>query len=154
MSQRDALCKTCLRPIVWALMPNGHAHPLDPDPDEAGTIAVFWVTPAPQLLGALSDRGTRYTAADEAVVRAELISPQPDEPVLHGRYLRKGDTWDSAADEWPLMSHFATCPDAAKHRRGGAKPKSRQGGRTGGRAWRRGSGQPDPVKSATVTDTT
>jgi hypothetical protein len=42
VSPRDDYCKSakCQRPIVWALMPNGHALPLDPGEDPAGHIAV------------------------------------------------------------------------------------------------------------------
>jgi hypothetical protein len=85
VSPRDEACSTCHRPILWAKMPNGHMHPLDPGPVPEGNIAVRHVRRGDHAFG------------------------------LEGRYLRRRET--AGADEDRFVSHFATCPDAARHRR-------------------------------------
>jgi hypothetical protein len=44
VSPRDRFCKSdaCGAPIVFALMPNGHAHPLDPGENAEGTVATWF----------------------------------------------------------------------------------------------------------------
>ncbi len=44
MSPRDTYCKSdaCGAPIVFARMPNGHAHPLDPGENSRGNVATWF----------------------------------------------------------------------------------------------------------------
>jgi hypothetical protein len=83
-----ASCRSCKAEIRWAFTEQGKRMPLDVDPREDGNLIVVG----------------RREGEDGAV------------PIV--RSLKKGEG-DLTLFEPPLryVSHFATCPDAAQHRR-------------------------------------
>lgn len=90
----SAQCRTCRAPVLWVINSgSGKREPLDPEPREDGNI---------EIVG-------QESLATDGMESSAMI------PVV--RHL--------TGDELPLfgdaperyVSHFATCPDAAQHRR-------------------------------------
>lgn len=83
----SARCRSCNAPVIWTVAKTGRRMPVDAEPAEGGTVALI-----------------RYPT-------------EPDRPpgaiVLGGVMLA-----DAIEQEQQLhKSHFATCPNASKHRR-------------------------------------
>lgn len=87
---RESRCTSCNEPIRWVVMPSGSLMPVDVEPVDHGTVIITTDT-----VGTLS--GNTFP---KAIV---LHRDQPD--LFH-------------ADQPRYVSHFATCPNAAKHRNG------------------------------------
>jgi hypothetical protein len=80
-------CGSCGARIRWATTVNGRRMPVDDDPVPDGNLVLS--DPAP---GAYAPAVSQYV--------------EPDQPTLFGDH-----------DAPRFVSHFATCPDANKHRR-------------------------------------
>ena len=84
-------CASCGAAILWAITSRGKRMPLDAHPSDAGTYYVFAGT------------GVRFLDPLQAVA----ISLTSDVRVGYGR----------RTDRPKFVSHFATCPNAAAHRK-------------------------------------
>lgn len=87
-------CRSCGEPIIWTITSNGKRMPIDAEP-----------VVAPQ--------GFRI---DEDVLD-EAQQGFNDDDLRPGKELIATFTPQPAAGEKVYLSHFATCPDAAAHRR-------------------------------------
>lgn len=89
MSAPDfARCRSCGAQVLWVLTGNGKRMPLDATPSAAGNMFVF--TPD-NPDAALIAESTTSTSARASAARVE--------------------------DRPRFLSHFATCPNAAQHRK-------------------------------------
>lgn len=82
-------CKSCSAPVLWVIMPSGKRNPLDAEPSDKGNVRAR----------ALQTRGE--------------MNGHTQGVVLKGPALEEA----RAAGEQLYVSHFATCPSAAQHRR-------------------------------------
>lgn len=94
-----AICRSCRAPIFWAVARKangdiGSPMPVDTEPNAAGNL--------------------------EIVDRTRRLGDDDWTPVV--RVLRKGegDTLPGLPTPDRFVAHFATCPNAARHRKGGA----------------------------------
>lgn len=87
-------CRSCEAPIIWTITTNGKRMPVDADP-------------------VLIPRGFRIdeTQLDEAQMGFNNEDLRPGKDIL------ATFTAEPGAGELLYQSHFATCPDAADHRR-------------------------------------
>lgn len=90
---RSPRCSSCHRPILWALTTEGNRIPLDPTPGPDGKI----------ILTGRDDDGVM-------IVRVIKKNDPAFEPSLF-------DEKPAGHDGLRWTSHFATCPNANKHRR-------------------------------------
>lgn len=94
----STFCRTCKAPIFWAVTPSGKQMPIDVTPSPSGTLVL------------------RTQAGDDGV---EVL----DEPMLALDYRAVAELAIAgipAPEAEPrFVSHFATCAQAAQHR----KPK-------------------------------
>jgi hypothetical protein len=88
-AMREPRCMSCDEPIRWVVMPSGALTPLDVEPRDDGTIVITTET-----VGTLT--GNTWP---RAIV------------------LKRGQPDLFLADQPRYVSHFATCPNAAAHRR-------------------------------------
>lgn len=99
-----ARCSSCHRPVWWGRTRAGKLMPLDPEPVEDGNV----------VLEHLVDDDERALRALAGVTLAgEGPTPTPGPPAV--RVLRQDELL--APDVPRYVSHFATCPQAAHHRR-------------------------------------
>ncbi len=82
-----ARCRSCRAPIRWADV-NGRAMPLDPEPTPDGNVVITLV----------HHEGSSLERAEARVLTAR------EQRLLH-------------PDRTRYRSHFATCPNARRHRR-------------------------------------
>jgi hypothetical protein len=76
-------CRSCKKPIIWAVTTKGRRMPLDPEPVENGNL-----------------------------ILRHRMSGLPT-----ALYLTHGADVELQPDEKRYVSHFATCPYAAQHRK-------------------------------------
>jgi len=86
-------CKTCASPVVWIRTTAGRAMPCDPKRVEA------WKPPTP---------------AEGITSQAERVTLITDQGDVLTAFMQGGPGWTSVVGR---ISHFATCPDADKHRK-------------------------------------
>lgn len=87
-------CRSCNAPIRWVLTGDGKRMPLDLEPVETGNVEVVGETRRH-----LEDGGIEVT------------------PVVRVLKKGEGETLPGLAPPERYVSHFATCPNAAQHRR-------------------------------------
>ena len=104
-----AECKSCGAEIEWALTPEGHRIPIDKVPVPDGNIVYDY-----EPTGAVEVQPGQPPAVERRLV-ARVLTAQQLARV-------KGDALPGLAVRL-YKSHFATCPDAAKHRK--PRPKRR-----------------------------
>lgn len=92
-----SVCSSCRRPILWCVTEGGKRMPIDPEPHSEGNVV--------------------------KTGRTEMV-PGQYRPVDVVRVLTKADRslFDQPDDEGDVagarfMPHFATCPNADRHRR-------------------------------------
>lgn len=90
-----AACASCKAPITWTLTENGKRMPIDAEPVAEGNIEIVGETRRH-----LADGGTETT------------------PVIRVLKKGEGDTLPGLSAPSRYVSHFATCPDAGKFRKG------------------------------------
>ena len=88
-----AKCRSCGAEIIWIKMKSGKAMPVDAKPISYNTIP-----PIPDSAEQLCGNGPVYT----------LVTPD-------GRVVR--GTFNPASEKIGYTSHFATCPNANRHRK-------------------------------------
>ena len=96
-------CRSCGQPIAWATTAKGHRIPLDPDPvspDARGAMVLV-----PRAPGSLVKEPWAYGLSDLVESMAERLAVDLDQ----ARALVMS-TYEAR------LSHFATCPDADRHR--------------------------------------
>lgn len=81
-------CRSCGQRIVWVWTEAGKRMPVDPDPVQDGNV--------------------RSLRGDGQLFESALVEVVPRD---------SGDTLFGAVTEPRYVSHFATCPQAADHRR-------------------------------------
>jgi hypothetical protein len=93
-------CRSCHAEIWFGLTAKGKRMPIDPQPCEEGNV----------ILDVVERALTTLATMDDPAARA-LTERQPP-PV---RTLHKGEAIDPDVPRY--RSHFATCPNAERHRR-------------------------------------
>lgn len=86
-------CSSCRRPILWCVTEGGKRMPIDPEPHADGNVV--------------------KTGATDLVYG----KPVPVVRVLDDATMTLFDTVPAGVEP-RFVSHFATCPDADKHRTG------------------------------------
>lgn len=91
---KTSRCRSCGEPIIWTITSNGKRMPIDAEP-------------------VVAPRGFRIdeTLLDEAQMGFD------DDALRPGKEIVATFTAEPAPGELLYVSHFATCPDAAAHRR-------------------------------------
>lgn len=110
-------CKSCDAEIRWAVTVNGKKIPIDAAPAAGGNITLTERPAAPSsrpYVGASGKVEDRITTRREQPPIAVMIDAE-------GQAQLPGLQPSSEAPRY--KSHFATCPDAAKYREAGARPK-------------------------------
>jgi hypothetical protein len=88
----ESKCKSCQAPIIWAVSGGSGKHvPIDPEPQRIGTVLLREVAEGKPPVA--------HVTTSEERDRMRFENSMVDEPLLLH------------------VSHFATCPDAAHHRR-------------------------------------
>lgn len=100
MSRRAARCKSCNARILWTVTDGARVMPVDHDPAHDGNIAIW---------PASDEKGRK-------VWRSRLVGPQDPMPqeVID---TRPPGRRASEPERVLRLSHFVTCPNAARHRR-------------------------------------
>ncbi len=90
-----AECRSCKQRIIWAEGPTGKAMPVDSEPSDQGNVQLY--------------------RRPNGEIYAKVLGPEAAQNVRNAAEVLK-------AAHTLRTSHFATCPQAAQHRKRGGPP--------------------------------